>query len=58
METYGFLILYTLYSLYVLLAVRFDLWHPAMVRRDPWWIDTSVYLVLISLSNTSSMSTE
>jgi signal transduction histidine kinase len=50
-ETYTVMVLYTLYGLYILLALRFDLRLPAIVRRYSWWIDTVSYIVLISLSS-------
>lgn len=50
-ETYTLLVLYTLYSFYVLLAVRLGKGLPEKVADNLWWIDTAAYLLLISLSS-------
>ena len=50
-ETYALLVLYTLYSLFVFLAVQFGAELPWIVQRHAWWIDTVSYLILVSLSS-------
>ena len=50
-ETHAAIILYTLYSLYVVLSIRFEIRLPAVIQHYPWWIDTFSYLLLISFSS-------
>lgn len=50
-ETYGVMMAYSLYSLYVFLAGRRRWPLPSAVEQHPWWIDTAACLVLISLSS-------
>ena len=50
-ETYGLMVIYSLYSLLVLLAVWAGWKLPSLIENHPWWIDTFSYLILISLSS-------
>jgi signal transduction histidine kinase len=50
-ETYSLMVIYSIYSLYVLLSVQYGRALPTIIRRHSWWIDTSSYIVLISLSS-------